>query len=844
MMTSANEYEQKDVANASEYKLLSWFANRARPFLEKHAKDRVAGLQNDGERLERLLSETEEVTICFLGNSGIGKSTLLNALAAGHDQLLPAGGIGPLTAQATRVHYSETPEFCVKYHAKAHLWRLGFVLEAWLKREPAAMRHDEEVGHREQKVGEAGPNGGVGLDLEEALDEETRNQELAELEPSGDNPEYNTAMDARLKQAKQIITGDQYSERLLPYLVDGIRLACGYAPQWGAAFDAGDQSRIDRIGKILGVTADDEGYVRKKDDGLSDGTLLPDFSEDLRTHVAGFLSPLIKDIAVGWPSELLKTGVILVDLPGVGIAKDAYRDVTKRYVKEKARAVILVVDRAGPTESTIETLRSSGFWDRLIGAADDPESDPCSILIAVTRVDDLAVEERQRLVPPDGMPRPKKEEVFVRIADEIQPRVQAQIRDQLAKIGESSNEAVQVARKQVIQSILDSLEIHPVSAPEFRKLRGDDEDDRAFLTDEAQTGIPRLRESLAQLARKEKKKRKDRIRSVSNRFSQGILNELHMIEDQWRTRTRADNEAAQMAAALEAFLGPKKNEYALRSGAFREFLENSVQVKIQSLVLEARIEAQAEVSKYLQKLRGVHWGTLKAAVVRGGSFYGSRHINLPDDIADLFQEPMAAVWGQKLLRDIRTRTSDYAGEIMALVSEVCQWASDQHVNADTARLLERQKSRTERQIAQMRQVGSEAVSELRKLVKVKLKDAISQPIKAACDEFVKKGDEKGLGVKNRILDLFESLAAQATGAAQKPATKILRDNFVKVREEIQTAFGEWGDPLQGTADLIVERVEERAKRSDAQKRGTVLAEWEVVMAACPMELLNREMKST
>ena len=53
--------------------------------------------------------------------------------------------------------------------------------------------------------------------------------------------------------------------------------------------------------------------------------------------------------------------MILVDLPGVGIAQDPYRDVTKSYVRDKARAVVLTVDRAGPTESTMDLIRSSGF---------------------------------------------------------------------------------------------------------------------------------------------------------------------------------------------------------------------------------------------------------------------------------------------------------------------------------------------------------------------------------------------------------------------------------------------------------------------------------------------------
>jgi len=175
---------------------------------------------------------------------------------------------------------------------------------------------------------------------------------------------------------------------------------------------------------------------------------------------------------VGWPSDLLKSGVVLVDLPGVGIAQDSYRDVTKSYVRDKARAVIVTVDRAGPTESTMDLLRTSGYWQRLVGAADDPASDACSMLIAVTRVDDVTQTEWQNQTSTleEGTPRPKKREVFAQLVEEFKPRMKAQIVEQLGKIGDSSNDSVNEAREQARASIMDSLEIHPVSAPELRKI--------------------------------------------------------------------------------------------------------------------------------------------------------------------------------------------------------------------------------------------------------------------------------------------------------------------------------------------------------------------------------------
>lgn len=806
-----------------ETELLAWFEQSARPFLERHAKDRIATLENDHARLKRLLLEPDKVTVCFLGNSGIGKSTLLNALAAGADQVLPAGGIGPLTAQATEVHFSDAPEFKVIYHPRKHLWKVAFTLE---------QRHEQQLRAAKKAAGKLvdAPLQGGQDDLESGLDDDVRDEVLAEVQQHADgtNGPADDPHEGTVKQAKQIITGNQFSDRSLTYLVDALRLACDTKPRWQQTISADDLARIERIKQVLKQPKDDRTYERKQADDVAA------FKLDLKTHAAGFLSPLIERIHVGWPSEVLKSGVVLVDLPGVGIAQDSYRDVTKKYIREQARAVIVVVDRAGPTESTVELLRDSGYWQRLVGAADDPASDPCSMLMAVTRVDDVAQEEWLNFTSTEGVAKPKKREVFERLTGEFKPRMRAQIGEQLSKIGGSSNDAVKTARDQARANILESLEVHPVSAPELRKLLLDDEDDRPFLQSAEQTGIPMLQRSLVQLAQAERENRRARLQEVSERLSGTLLNELRIIDGQWRQQGRAAEEAERLEAALEEILGPKRKEFDRRVGAFREFLEKTVQAKIETLVLEARSVAESEVETYLMGLRGAHWGTLRAAVRRGGAFHGSRVINLPDDICNYFQEPMAAVWGQRLLKDIRKRTTELSSDIEVMVAEICTWATESGGAAVNTKLLENQQERVASMAAQMKQVGKEAVDELRETVKVRLTDVIRKPIKTACEKFVADGNDFGAGVKSRILDLFRQLATKATTAAQLPAIGILQANFAEVRAEIQTAFAQGGDPIQTTADLIVERHEARVKRSDAQKRGPILVELEKVFETCPI----------
>ncbi|OSZ74618.1 dynamin family protein [Hydrogenophaga sp. IBVHS1] len=824
----------------NEAKLLDWFDQSAKPFLAKYAPERMATLENDHARLKRLIGMRDCVTVCFLGNSGIGKSTLLNALAAGAEQVLPAGGIGPLTAQATEVRHSPTPLFRVTYHQRKHLWKVAFALER---------RYENELRIAQQRAEATGPiesHGADPGDLSTLLDDTDREDAAgsAEVREPNADPEAPTsdALDQMIRQAKLIVTGDQFSKVTLPYLIDALRVACDVKTRWNQDITDVDAKRLARVRRIfqlsseqprssagrpvLQLSKENRIYERRQGDDANA------FMTELREHAAGFLAPLIERIEVGWPSEVLQSGVELVDLPGVGIAQDAYRDITKRYVREKARAIILVVDRAGPTESTLDLLRSSGYWDRLVGAADDPSSDPCTMLIAVTRVDDVAWTAWQGWDSAQG-PRPKKREVFTQKISEFKPRMRSQIIEQLGKIGESSNATVQAARDQARASILDSLEIHPVSAPEYAKILKDDEEDVPILKDVADTGVIELQQSLVSLGKSERLRRAAQLQEVSKRLGNTLLSELQIIDGQWRSEGRAAEEAQRLEEALQKILQPKREEYDRRVGAFREFLDSTVQAKIEALVLEARAAAELEVQNYLYSLQHAHWATLRAAVRRGGTFYGSRAINLPDDISNYFQEPMAAVWGQKLLRDVRKRTSNLSADIEQIVAEICAWANEHGGASVNHKLLLTQQERVAGMAEQMKQVGKEAVDELRNTVKSKMSEAIRGPVEVACRRFVQAGNDIGPGVKYRVLELFKKLAATATKAAQEPAIAILQTNFAAVREEIQTAFRQGGDPIQTTANLIVEKHEERLKRSDAQKRRPILEELELVLAACP-----------
>src|SRR5207253_1809410 len=99
-------------------------------------------------------------------------------------------------------------------------------------------------------------------------------------------------------------------------------------PIWGTTPNSADALRLQRLTEALAAAKDGRRHCCTEDGGRSA------FLLDLAEHATGFLAPIIRDIHVYWNSPLLRAGVTLVDLPGVGVAGDMYKEVTRKWIVE------------------------------------------------------------------------------------------------------------------------------------------------------------------------------------------------------------------------------------------------------------------------------------------------------------------------------------------------------------------------------------------------------------------------------------------------------------------------------------------------------------------------------
>jgi hypothetical protein len=250
--------------------------------------------------------------------------------------------------------------------------------------------------------------------------------------------------------------------------------------------------------------------------------------------------------------------------------------------------------------------------------------------------------------------------------------------------------------------------------------------------------------------------------------------------------------------------------------------------RVRTLLAEAKLEARDELEKFLGYIKKIYWSSLKATVRKGGYHETSRgdEIDIPDRILLCFQEPLAMIWSTRLLKEIRERTALHAEISGKLVDQVHQWAKDHTDMRSSGVILDRQRQIIRDRVEQMKQLGRDAIAEMRDLVKEKLLAVIRPVVIRRCGEFIKEEQARGsgIGIGSRLKeDFFVKLARRdIVDAVAKPAEKLLLDKFKSVRDEFLVAVNGWGNPLEDAADAIVTKQEAKLAREDEKKRRELL----------------------
>lgn len=506
-----------------------WLSGRLRPLsnsldapeLLAKSEEKVSGL----EELE--LKANTHYSVCLLGQAGVGKSTLLNTLVAGAEVVVPSGGgTGPLTANALKVAYSDNKSFRVKYHGRKKINELRFALDMIVYRAEISDAEGTET-------------------TDDVLNDDAVETDIFEDQQS--------KSDGSLRSAKLLVSGEQTGDRAPEYLADALRLILDSDElRYDTKFLAEDLERIKKITEILYLSERTETQEFKADENPGP------FKKVLREHACGFLSPLIRELEISWPSDVLSGGIEIVDLPGIGIVSDVYANVTAQYLRKEAQSVMLVADSRGLRQEDAVLLRDSGFLVRLMHSLDNPESDPVRLVVVVVKIDDVANENWRNDKSENGKALQSKSQHFDTVVENCKRDVSRQLVEFIREVWMGQDLEGNKAKQDIIDRLSSSLAVHPVSALQYRMLVEEDEDERPFLKDLESTNIPALRKELMDSANLQRG-------IVQQRFLEGRQLFFDRITAQLNTEIarREDNQISPQIQHLKAQFEVFTNELNL-----------------------------------------------------------------------------------------------------------------------------------------------------------------------------------------------------------------------------------------------------------------------------------------
>lgn len=791
-----------DIVKRAE-SLVEFYRTGVRSQLEEHGlREAVESLDRSEAILRAALKRDTTLSIGFLGESQVGKSTIINALVG--VSALPSGGVGPLTAQATRVSYRDQHGFSVKYHGRNRLNEIRLALESDLKRKKKIDWALDEADAQEN------------YEIEDAIHAEEG------------TPKSSSKLENLMKSVQLLLErkdGPKPTDLPEPAIVDALRLMQGQAPKGDVTALEPFMPAIVEIRSLLG-----ESETFDEDDEAQSRIFV-----ELERRAAGWMSPLIDKLDVGLRQSWL-LGLELVDLPGMNNFQDAGGSVAQEFIRERqAGALLLVLRNNGITENLQETLGDIldryGVIERLLWGSND-KSPSLHLGILITRLDDVAKDRRRRLRDEKrrgaNVEVPSPDELFSQLASEMETMVREQFRQAVrAHIDRSKDEGSQLTRARIVElcdALEKDLQVICVAAPEFLELKADP--DESFLKSEEATNIPRLRDYLRGLADDASRAREQAIEEAFDTLHQELSLHLASIRRLYEEGGgRASVEYERFRDALESTRAAlsAQVEHAHKR-ALRE-LNEELAARIEDVLKEAAEAGRKRLNRLRKNAEKMYWASLNAALRHEGHWTTSsgKSISYPEDLRRAITEEISGHWEPIVIQSVRNVIGALVDEDLSYVEALCEKAVElgshlvdpQHVE-EQKQILRAEKNTTVRWTR-------ERLDELTEEVRVALRDPILEPLKKACEAARRAGKNRGQGAKLRIIETFESGGTEAVGLAVDAARKVLERQYGKVLAEIRSTYlKDAHDPVTSVFEELTHGEKVRANRSDGARRRRIL----------------------
>lgn len=742
----------------------------------------VSELDASASLLWSAVAQRREVHVGFLGEAQVGKSSLINALVGA--TVLPTGGVGPLTAQATRLSHQPSPRLHVRYHDRARFNQFLFAVRNYL----AARGEIARPSDPDETLDSAGP------------------WMVAEAQEPAARAAQNPTGEGLLAQARLMLR-TQDSSLSDAALHDALRAVLELSPLGNQCNFEDLTEQITQIRNLLGTTHSVAAELHTREAFLS----------SLQANATGWRSPLVAELAVGIDSPLLSQ-VQVVDLPGVGVVADPAGHLAEQFVKDSANALVIVARNNGLTNEVVRLLERTGVVTRMLFGTDESRDLPIQVIFAITHLDNVADDrwkvEREQAKAGGQIP-PKREAVFERLSKEMAAKTREQVRSTLltSPAFDDLSDEQRARREQVVNDLCRRMEVICTSAKDFLNLRDEEDRMRAFVQNEAATNIPYFRNRLIELAERARGARRSRIQRALENF-RGLL-EVH-LDALAAAPTSAAVDAATFQEQISVVVPRYRQRATEQRRAASRLLAENIPPKLGDVTQDAAERARKILIRLRKNGEGLPWATLNAALVRDGT-WDKRGIDYPGTLTSSFVDVVAGSWEAAIQQEVRRIIRNLIDEHRELVEEFLTEATHLAGTDDLLQQLLVQKRILKEQGKNAVEWTAEHLNDLSEQVRKRISAVVARPIERACRDAVKSGQNHGQGARTRILDALEKGGRVAIENARESSRELLVERFETLRRSLDRFLRENDDPISQCQQAILRDQQASAERGEVER---------------------------
>jgi hypothetical protein len=512
-------------------------------------------------------------------------------------------------------------------------------------------------------------------------------------------------------------------------------------------------------------------------------------AKELRSTLKQYLTgegsywPVVKSVEVSGPFEALRNGVVIIDLPGVNDPNPAREEVTRKYLRDAPYVWVVFNMNRGMTKDIHDLLIEQKMLRQflyegkvdaltLVGTAADAVDEG--------NVEDYGLEDDAEIF---DIIQARNNQVKVQVGKDLHD-----IAGKLAGAARESGESLSRLRK-----TLHRTSIYTVSAFAYMNLlkvrRGRSTYGMESVED---TELPQLIKHIETISRSQ-----DYISEIGQKVTL-LVSEMENFfrsrrayqenrrgefqEQLTELRQRLERPRQDLDADLKRARGRCEESFR----AHKEIFEQRLKIAVDT--------AHISVNRVVDSWLGIHWATLKAVIVRDGSFVspstGKRH-DLNADIAEPLLNAIPFVWDDFFGYHLKANFAELKGELQgrsevflerlrseARIAGVFGNAVLNNISGD----IEVSRQTLELQIQETLNGLNRTISRKRGDLVSSITDIIQAKMQSA---YAKAKQEQGSGMKRRMLATLQSFAVQSV----KGMYETIQQDLLEGIEELGVQFG-------------------------------------------------------